>query len=490
MKKRVVYAYYPFLFALFFSLSSFAFPHHDIHPDLQNAYQKILDLQLSEARAELTNNFNNSHDEAFKIYVLSLADFLELAIGRDPKRYNELAERESVYLEALSDLDQSDDFVHFIEGEIHLQWGLVMLSFEDNFSGSIRLFKAYRHTSKDKSEVPIDLLKTEAVLNILLGLLPEKYDWILAILNIRPDLNKGTQQLEKIASSESIFKLEASILYAIFLSSYQADFEAADQIYQKINNHNNLLINYLNSIHLIKSGNNDRARKSLGECIELSTATHFSIPFIDYFMAETYNRKLDYHEALLWYERFLNLNPDTYLKDASYKMYCIYILEGNRMKAEQYKSLGLSEGSLLSDRDRYAHDRLRNGFMPHRDLYPARLLFDGGYFQESINRLNRIMAESLVTTEEELAYHYRYARNYQKLNDIPMAMKYFRECTSIKNASNYYYWANAYIQMGHLVMKKDPEQAKEYFKMALSYSGKDYKNSITSEAKAALKLIE
>ena len=140
--------------------------------------------------------------------------------------------------------------------------------------------------------------------------------------------------------------------------------------------------------------------------------------------------------------------------------------------------------------DRYAYNRITNNYIPDSTLFKSRLLFDGGYFEKSIQTLSANKISKYVKTEEKCEFYYRYARNYQLLKAFETSIDYYNKVIEIQGSEEFYFWGNALLNLGHIYsgLKNYPE-AKEYYKRALNYKGESYRNSIRTEAKAGLKKI-
>ena len=100
---------------------------------------------------------------------------------------------------------------------------------------------------------------------------------------------------------------------------------------------------------------------------------------------------------------------------------------------------------------------MKNRKIEDKDLLIARLLFDGGYYQKSLNILESI--NHLALNNYNLAeYYYRTARLYQKLNysknDILDA---FYELLDLENSYNLYYFpmSNLLIDIEYEKEEKD-----------------------------------
>ena len=148
-------------------------------------------------------------------------------------------------------------------------------------------------------------------------------------------------------------------------------------------------------------------------------------------------------------------------------------------------------GTANTGSDTYALQRITHDYNPDETLFRSRIMFDGGYYEQSIEVLRSINPEKYMKIEELSEYYYRYGRNYQQMNDKARALEYFQKVLSVNGAELYYFWGNSLLNIGHIYSRYgEIDTARKYYEMALGYKGDEYRNSIKIEAKAALKKLE
>ncbi len=71
----------------------------------------------------------------------------------------------------------------FLQAEIGLHWAFVYLKFGHEFDGALNLRQAYQATQEIKKRYPkfTAIQKTEGLLNVIIGSVPEKYNWVLSL---------------------------------------------------------------------------------------------------------------------------------------------------------------------------------------------------------------------------------------------------------------------------------------------------------------------
>jgi tetratricopeptide (TPR) repeat protein len=123
-------------------------------------------------------------------------------------------------------------------------------------------------------------------------------------------------------------------------------------------------------------------------------------------------------------------------------------------------------------------------------LLKARLLFDGGYYTESMEELTSLKTENLFNSIYQLEYYYRLARNYEKQENFTRAIYLFNKVIIDGSSIANYYAANAALNAGNICEQLfNKKQAQFYYKKCLSLSPNQYKESIHQKAKIGLERI-
>jgi hypothetical protein len=503
-KKRVV-SFPHLFFVLYFILSPLfisipAYSKFNFTPQIENAYGDFLKLKLSKGQKLIQQAINEEPDNGVAIYIANYGDIIQLMISEDPSLYAKLQKNEEVRISEIKALEASSPYYLFAQAEIKLQWAFVKLKFGDEGSAALNLKQAYQLLEKNKKKFPdfIPNKKSSGLLNVLIGSVPDKYIWIVNLVGMSGNVSAGINMLDQVINSNSVFKLEAAI-YKTMVENYILVKDNKDRASIKnlwVANPDNLLLNFLYSSILLKSGKDEEGLKVLSS--RPASEAYIYIPFTEVMLGDIYIHKGDYVKARNYYMTFLNnYKGENFIKDSYYKIFLTYFLANENEQAELCIQKILANGQELSDADKHAQKFARKKEYPDKILMKARLLSDGGYYPEALEEIAQFKTTNSTLVKNAIEYLYRQARIYHNMEDYQKAIHFYVSTISLSETAKkesptvvYYFAPNSALQLGYIYRKfKNKEVARQYFKMALSYHDYEYKNSIDNKAKGALEAL-
>lgn len=475
-----------FLVCLFLCAHSSAFALDDqwkFDETTQKLYELVLNLQLDEIQARLPDP-----QTAQQLYVVSLAEAMELLLEEDGEKFTEYEDRFEKRRDRKTKLNSPDDL--FLQAEIALQWSFVYFKFGHEFDAALNLRESYIITSELKKRFPKyqAIHKTSAMLDVIVGSVPEKYNWVLSLLNIEGSIDNGLQQFESMRKTNSPLRLESDLLkaliYAYVLQKPDSAMLALDDVLK--NHPSNRLSLFVGASLAIKNSQSEKALNLLDE-LE-AQKEYFRIDYADYLRGDVYLNKAEYLNSITAYRSFLNhYKGQNNIKDAYYKIGLCYWLNGNVNDAKATFKLARNSGKEVTEADKYAARSLAEEELPHQALTKARYFTDGGYYKEARTILDSIMPATLPTRRDQIELYYRKARLEHKTKHFDAAKNFYQLTIELNGELSWYFAPNACLQMGYILLGEgDIATAEEYFEMALSYKKHEYKNSIDTKARSAL----
>lgn len=449
----------------------------------QKLYDLVLNLQLDEIQARLPEPQTTQ-----QLYVLSLAEALELLLEEDGEKYTEYEDRFEKRRDRKTKLNSPDDL--FFQAEIALQWAFVYFKFGHEFDAALNLREAYIITSELKRRFPRyqAIRKTSAMLEVIVGSVPEKYNWVLSLLNIEGSIGNGLQQFEDMTNSNSPLRLESDLLkaliYGYVLQKPDTAVIAVDEVLK--NHPSNRLSLFVGASLAIKNSQSEKALNLL-DALD-AQKDYFRVDYADYLRGEIFLNKAEYLNSVTAYRSFINhYKGQNNIKDAYYKIGLCYWLNGNVNDAKATFKLARNSGKEVTEADKYAARSLAEEELPHQALTKARYFTDGGYYKEARVILDSISPAILPTRRDQIELYYRKARLEHKTMHYDAAKNFYQLVIKLNGELPWYFAPNACLQMAYILLQEDNVAlAEEYFEMALSYKKHEYKNSIDTKARSAL----
>jgi len=449
----------------------------------QKAYDLALTLQTEEVHLLIPKP-----ETAQEHYVTALAEALELLITEDGEKYTAYEERFEQRLERKTKLHIPDDLL--LQAEIRIQWAFIYFKFGHEFDAALNLRQAYLTTAEIKRRFPAfqAIKKTSALLEIIIGSVPEKYNWVLSLLNIQGTIETGLEELENIRTSDNPLRLEADMLFALIQGFVLQQTDRGMSVMQKIieQHPTNKLVLFLGGSLAIKNSQSEMALTMLGTLSDQQSG--LPIYYAEYLKGEVYLHKAEYLNSITSYRWFINhYKGQNHIKDANYKIGLCYWLNGNVNDAKAVFKQARNLGKESTEADKYAARSLVESELPHPKLTKARYFTDGGYYDRAREILESILPGEILTSRDQVEFYYRKARLEHKSNKLALAKLFYRQTIDLNGAETWYFAPNACLQMGYIALaENDKALAEEYFERALSYKKHEYKNSIDTKAKSAL----
>jgi len=452
-------------------------------PATKQAYNLVLNLQTQDAHLLIPNP-----ETAQEHYVTALSEALELLITEDKEKFNDYEDRFEQRLNRKVKANSPDDM--FLLAEIRLQWAFVYLKFGHEFDAALSLKQSYSLVQEIKKRYPSfkAIQKTSGILEVIVGSVPEKYDWLLSLMGIKGSIDQGLTELNALRKSESDLSLEADLLYVLVQGFVlQQTEEASKEMHSVLTrNPDSRLALFLGASISIKNSESEKALKMIISLEDHKTG--LPLYYAQYLKGEVFLQKADYINSIASYRWFINhYAGENYVKDAYYKIALCYWLNGNSNDAMHRFDEAKSLGKEVTEADKYAARSLAEEELPHIKLTKARYFTDGGYYEEANEVLENISPQERVTKRDQAEFPYRKARLFHKQNKLQEAKMFYEQTIQSTAQEPWYFAPNACLQLGYIALfESDKRTAKLYFEQALTYKKHEYKNSIDSKAKSAL----
>ena len=470
----------------------------DINQRCKKAYSDIIALKFDSAAILIDEEKKQNPENLYPLYLENFINYFKAFISEDERYYEFLKDNKGEIIEKLDKLPDDNPYKNYLIGNIRFQYAMIGTKFGDYFSSAIEVRRSFLLIKKNIKKFPDFELQysTMGVLHILVGIIPDKYDWILKLISLEGTVEQGMDELYQVLhitetdDNYSYLKPEILFYVAFIEMNLGLDEDKKEQLMKdlKFYEDKNLLLCFLRSNMLMKSGRNEEAGELLSKMETMKG--YFPFYYLYYMQGETKLRKLD-TTAQANYQIFINkFKGNNYLKDAQRKIAWTYLINYDTVGYMKSLEKVLSIGDDFVGIDKEAEKEAETVNIPNVDLLKSRLLFDGGYYSSAEIILDTINV-SLLNKDEKLDRLYRLGRINQKTGNTDKAIRYFKSTIEQGRDSKRYFAGNAALQLGKIYEKeKQFDNALKYYKLCRELDFDEYETSIKEKAKQGIERIE
>lgn len=464
------------------------------------AYHSIIALKLQEGAKLLSAEQKLNPDNLIAVYLENYVDFLQVYTSDTRALYEQLKKNKEVRLTLLAAGDISSPYYLFSQAEVSIQWAALSIKFGEYLNAIFEIRKAYKLLEENERKFPDFKAnkKTLGVLYALLGSVPDKYKWGLNLLGMEGNVEKGIGYLKELCEYTSlpdksrnnntfIYHEETITIYAFLLFHLQNDAETAWKALQAAGfPQKNNLMNVYTCAHIgIYGKHNDEALNILAE--RPTGNTFASFPHLEYLTGLAKLNKLE-PDADSYFKKYIAAyKGENHIKSSFQKIAWCYWLKGDTINYFHFLEKAKKNGEAVLDADKQALREAEHKQLPNTHLLRARLLFDGGYYQQAANEMNQISEAHFATAEAQTEYFYRTARIYDEWGKTDSALLLYSRAIDKGRNLPRYFAANAAFESGSIFEKRgDKKKAAEFYHLCLSFQEHEYKNGLDQKAKAGL----
>ena len=471
----------------------------DFNQNCQNAYTHLISLRLDKGLELLDKERKINKNNATIYWLSNYADFLKTFILEEEKHLKQLDHNQDQRIKQLQKADKNSPYYLFSQAEIKLQTAFARLKFEQYMKAFWEIRKAYKMLEKNQRLFPdfIPNQKSLGLIHALVGTVPDQYQWGMKILGFGGSIEQGMKEvstfLKYTKEKNSVLYQEALLMQTFLLIYLDTKKEQAWQQVQQISTKENLLNCMIVSNIAFRTGHSDYAIGILEK--RPKGREYLDFYLLDYYLGTLKLNRLD-ADAAQYLERFVeNFKGRHYIKDAYQKLAWAASVKGEKDDFKKMMQFAKTKGSKMVDADKQAHKAAQKAIPPHPTLLKARLLFDGGYYDQAVLVLKDKKETDFATNNEKLEYIYRRARIAEGQGKYPEAIERYEKSiarsATLVSTENDYFAPKACLQLGNIYEhQSNKSQAVTYYKKCLKYTDYEYKSSFDQQAKAGLNRLK
>ncbi len=483
-----------YIFVLYLLVYNIAFSQDlSFNATCQSAYQDIFKFKFNAASITLEKIKKDDAKNFFPYFVENYIDFFKLYISEDKTQYAIVEKNVTKRIEKLKTANKNTPYYLYTQAEIHLQWALCKLKFKEYLGAIFEIKKAYNLLNENQKKYPNFKanMKSLGFLHTVFGAVPDNYKVGAKILGLKGSINQGLEELQTVIQDKNFeFRDEAVILYTFLQLHLNKDQQKA---WSTISNYyletsDNILYVFVKANVAQHLGKNDDVIKIIQSYQYQNDV--YPIYFLDYMLGNAYLQKLD-NNSIQYFQKYINnFKGNSYIKECYRKIAWYYVIQNKPDLYFKYIQLCKNQKEAITDEDKSAQKEAERNILPDKTLLQARILFDGNYLQQALDKINLVTVKNLKG--RNLAeYYYRKARICDKLKMVKEANELYILTINQSLNTDYYFGANACLQLGrYFENNKKNSLAIQYYNKAIQKPKDEYENSINAEAKAGLNRLQ
>ncbi len=482
------------LFVLVFQISlSLKAAYFEYTPALNECQKHLVSLRLKQADAIISSEILKHPDNIAGYYLLHYAKFYHLMVQQNKVLLPEFEKVHASTLNQIQLLPDNSPYKLFLKASVHLQSAFVKGAFNEYLSAAWDFRSAFLEVNQNERSFPNFLghKKELGALKALIGTFPSQYNWILNVVGLEGDFDKGLKVLHSYIELDSkeplIEQQQAEVMYTLIQLNFGPDKKLAWTFYKEHSKdyRQNLMQCYVRAYVAGKCGENDMALQTLKA--RPTDEAYEQIYYLNLLMGTYLLNELDY-SAAIWFKKYLafSINKGSF-KEAYQKLSWIAWLQGDTLKFHTYTNLMIKHSKEMGSETSLMNQDLSKGIFPSAEMLKARLLFDGGHYAKAQLILMKIKPELLPSKFQKIEWDYRCARIYQEEGKLAEAISHYKSCLEKGKEINTYLLPNACLQLGAIYEKMNYiSLARTYYEQVDNYSHYDYDTSIQQKAKTNL----
>lgn len=484
-----------FLFSFLLLLScrlSFAGNYvFDYNQRCHTAYLDYMSLNFDKGRAIIIQELRSNPYNLMATYLADYEDCLLLLMNGSKKDYEQLNDHLDERLKLIANGDENSPWFRLCKAELYFHWALVNIRFGSNLKAATTFRKSFLLLKENQKRFPqfkqnnIFMGLEEAVI----GTIPDEYKWLASIFGMKGNVKNGIHKIENFIKSTPTDEplREEAILYSVYLKYYLSSQQQEEWNFinsSEFPTDNNLFHSFIKSNIAINFRQGDIAIAELKKAEKDKNYARF--PILDYEMACALLNKLD-KNAQFYFQRFLsNYQGRFFVKESWQKLAYCYYLQGDMNNAEKARASIFNHGTTNVDADKQAQRFAESNTWPSKPILEMRLLIDGGYYNEALQKIKACNINNLSSTDK-LEYYFRLARVYDELKNEKLAFQYYRTTINLGRTKKEHYAARAALQMGMIHEREGNNKAAiADYTECLEMKGHDFQSNIDQQAKAGI----
>lgn len=420
------------------SLITFGQYNYGFNAKCKDAYNNIISLKFEEGRKLLDEEKSIHPGNNIPFLLENYIYFLTVFISEQETTFDSLKESKNIILDQLKAGDENSPYYRYCLAQVYLQWAFARTKFKEYVPALLEINKAYRLLGENDKEYPDFLpnMLNLGLLHTLIGTVPDNYNWVKNLVGVEGTVDQGVNEiltvLDATMKKEEYSQYKAECLF--YLSFIQMNLSANKQkalgyiklIEKDSSGIKSPLAIYAISRIYMANGMNDKAIDLL--LSRPKGPEYFPFYYLDYLTGIVKLRRLD-NDAITYFNKYIeNFKGLNFIKDAFQKIAWYYLVNNNLTKYKEYMDKVKLYGNTIVDADKQAEREAEKNRIPNIYLLRARLLSDGGYYQNALMAITGNTATNFLrNSADSLEFTYRIGRIYHDWDKPQIAIPFYQQ---------------------------------------------------------------
>lgn len=480
------------MLAAFLTQTATARVHFTINNNCREGHRLTLLLELNAANQLLKQAIATDTENAAPAYFLSQSHFVRAFVSEEQADFAALQQSTDNCLKLLEELPESNPWKGQARSELLLRLALVKLKRQEFVSAGYNIRKAFLQSMDIRKKYPdfAPAKRTAGMLHMAMGSVPENYKWLANLAGMHGSIGQGSIEMNDAILSmkkdtEYGFLLDETLLMRAFCASHfeKNEQRALEMMAKHANNPSGLFLFYQVNT-LVKA---ERFRDALALLNSYRPSpTSYPLHYVAFQKGLLQLGALQTKEASKSFATYVNTyKGNSFIKASLHKLAWISLLQGDSVGYKQNMARVLSRGATFADEDQQAQRQAEAGDVPNVYLLECRLLFDGGNYDEALQKLSSIPTNKVASLRDQLEFTYRMARICEKKKLSERAIRFYSSTYMNGKDHTWYFAANSALLLGNLYEQMgDKTKALDWYKKCLALRKHEYQNSIDQKAES------
>jgi tetratricopeptide (TPR) repeat protein len=462
------------LFLFFLIHQSFGQSHSVLSPEgqksLLHCYQFPQSIESSHANSPKSPSIEYDYLQLYSLFITYQAyeqNFVNHAFNDGLTRF------ENSY--------KTDERFPLMVSTLLIQQSLLHWSNDDFADGIHSFYKAHRYFEKaDSSKYKTDYAKLKSLFDIFLSQIPEQYQFWASLLGWHGDAANGFRILKENMTCEQAgtgSQHELLILYSYCLLKFgnTSQTEVKDLI-RLSENHPSPILSFILGSLCIKKQMGDTGIEHLAS---IPGEFYTQFPLLHYLKGRLLLNRMD-DACMTHFSTFQDtFTGESFQTDGLLRQAWWLHIQHLTSKRDSVLSKIMQQKRLPTSNDKQAQKEMTSLKNEPVDLLKARLLFDGGYWNQALIQLSG-MDTTTIERYYMPEYYYRMGRINQALELPNAALEDYNEVIALCQDDKRYIGPYAAIEAAKIYLfQKDTTKAKQYLDLAVQLNTGDYKQDIS-----------